>query len=320
MDLVNVLILVMMLSLSPMVSTAHPLFHPGTLSTSPPPTAPAHDSHGLNITYGEPYTLETLFAGNSRFRSSLKGGAARRTGAEDDDTPASFMFLGCSDHRFTPRRIFDAPEGSFFLHNTIANHYEVGDDSAEASLAFAAESEHVQHVIVLGHYGCKGVESAITMPKKMSSFVKDWVQPIADLYQKSRRNEIVILRDSRMPQRGKPHGVTDPPPSGDPGLRALVEENVKMSVAALKQNEMIKGMYRESSLNPALKTKAIFVHGFVHDENTGEVFDLGVSFGPPGRPIPSMPFEVRKRAVNFRSSVGPGINKGKTWDFGKWQS
>lgn len=320
-DLINALLFVMMLFLSMLASTAHPLFHPGasTAPASGSSSSETSDQHS-NTANGTQLTLETLFSGNQRFRSAHSKATRRNAelAAEEDSETPSFMFIGCSDHKFTPRRIFDAPEGSFFQHNTIANHYEVGDDSAEASLAFAAESVHVQHIIVLGHYGCKGVETAITMPSKTSKFIKDWIQPIADLYQRSRRREIVILRDSRMPQRGKPYGVTDAPHSDDPGLRALVEENVRMSVAALKQNEMLMDMYRESRLNPG-KMKDIFVHGLVHDETNGEVVDLGVSFGPPGKAIPHVPFAVRRRTENFRRSQGPGTFKGKVWDFGKQQ-
>jgi len=316
MDLVDVLIFLMMFSLSPLVSS-HPLFYPNSVSS-----APAHEGqkeHANASNGSTTFTLETLFAGNQRFRDSRKSKVAIRSSEhieETEEAPA-FMFLGCSDHKFTPHRIFDAPEGSFFMHNTIANHYEVGDDSAEASLAFAAESIHVHHIIVLGHYGCKGVETAITMPSKTSKFIKGWIQPIADLYRRHRRSEIVTLRDSRMPQRGKPHGVTEAPPSNDPGLHALVEENVKLSVAALKSNEMISAMHIESRRNPG-KTKDIFVHGFVHDETTGDVVDLGVSFGPPGKEIPHVPFPRHKRTENFRRSDG-GIKKGKDWDFGKKQ-
>lgn len=34
----------------------------------------------------------------------------------------------------------------------------------------------------------------------------------------------------------------------------------------------------------------VYGHGFVFDEETGEVKDLGVSFGPPGKTIPVIPF------------------------------
>jgi hypothetical protein len=34
----------------------------------------------------------------------------------------------------------------------------------------------------------------------------------------------------------------------------------------------------------------VFVHGWVYDIETGEVADLGVSVGPPGREVPRTPF------------------------------
>lgn len=60
----------------------------------------------------------------------------------------------------------------------------------------------------------------------------------------------------------------------------------------------------------------VFVHGFVYDEATNEVHDLNVSFGPPGKPIPHVPFKAIAAAKNFhRDSSRPGVFKGKTWDF-----
>jgi hypothetical protein len=34
----------------------------------------------------------------------------------------------------------------------------------------------------------------------------------------------------------------------------------------------------------------IFIHGWVYDLANGEIRDLGVSVGPPGKPIPTPPF------------------------------
>ena len=56
-----------------------------------------------------------------------------------------------------------------------------------AAVAYAVESLQVQHIIVLGHYGCKGAESAITMPQNLNSLVKSWIKPVTDLYFASRR-------------------------------------------------------------------------------------------------------------------------------------
>jgi len=57
----------------------------------------------------------------------------------------------------------------------------------EAAVAYAIESLHVQHIIILGHYGCKGVETAIVNSSKASRLVRNWLKRISDLYATSRR-------------------------------------------------------------------------------------------------------------------------------------
>lgn len=93
------------------------------------------------------------------------------------------------------------------------------------------------------------------------------------------------------------------------GFRALVEENVKRSVRELQDNSLLARAYS----NPSKNKIDVFVHGFVYDELTGDVSDLHVSFGPPGKHIPHIPFKSLGAAQNIRSS--PGINTGKTWNF-----
>lgn len=57
----------------------------------------------------------------------------------------------------------------------------------------------------------------------------------------------------------------------------------------------------------------VYVHGFVFDESTGQVVDLKVSFGPPGKAIPPVPFTAIAAAKNFHSKKHlPNFFKGKT--------
>jgi len=259
------------------------------------------------------HTLQDLYVGNTNFRQN-----ARLLAAKVAEEAPSFMFLGCVDNRVSPAAIFNAPVGSIMSHNNIGNQYSAKDPSADAAIAYAIEHAHVQHVIVLGHYGCKGVEAAITQSSTTTNLVKVWVKPIADLYARTRRREIVVLRDSRMPRRDLPDGIKTAPPVSDAGFRALVEENVKKGVKALRKNSILAQAYSLKALKKnATPSVDVFVHGFVYDEVTGEVHDLNVSFGPPGEAIPDVPFAAVAAAKNFhRESFRPGINRGKTWDFG----
>jgi carbonic anhydrase len=253
-------------------------------------------------------TLQDLYTGNTQYRKTVRLQAANTI----DENP-SFMFLGCSDNRMSPATIFNAPAGSVMTHNNIGNQYSSNDPSSDAAIAYAIESGHVQHIFVLGHYGCKGVEMAITRESnKASRQIKSWIKPISDLYARTRRSEIVILRDSRMPRRGLPNGIKTAPPANDAGFRALVEENVKKSVKELHRNSVLKQAHSRHAQTDKDHID-VFVHGLVYDEGTGEVHDLHVSFGPPGKEIPRIPFQAVAAAKNFhRDSSKPD----KKWDFG----
>ena len=71
---------------------------------------------------------------------------------------------------------------------------------------------------------------------------------------------------------------------------------MKRSVRELRDNSLLAKAYSKPSTN----TFDVFVHGFVFDETTGEVINLSVSFGPPGKPIPHPPFRSLAAAQGFR--------------------
>jgi len=293
--------------------SARPLGLPAsTPAIAKSPVDPAAQStlSGSSNSTSKLRTLDDLYLGNQKFRQNARVQVEKLV----DEVP-SFMFLGCVDNKLTPSTIFNAPTGSIISHNNIANQYSSKDSSAGAAVAYAVESLHVQHIIILGHYGCKGVEMAITKSSKATRLVSTWVKRISDMYATSRRREIVRLRDSRLPQRGKDNGVKTPPPPDDAGFRALVEENVKKGVKELRKHNTLTKAY--STANKSDGNTDVFVHGLVYDEVTGEVHDLHVSFGPPGKQIPHIPFKAVAAAKNFhRPSDRPGISTGKTWNFG----
>jgi len=255
-------------------------------------------------------TLEALSKGNERFR----GATARRQEAVSrmvEEAP-SFMFLGCTDNRLTPASIFQAPIGSIITQNNIGNQYSKKDISTDAAITYAVEDLGVKHIIVLGHYGCPGVKKAIAGSNANSPVIK-WIKPIADFYKNARREEIVKFRDSRMPRRGLPEGIKTDPSNGDAGFRAVIEENVRKSVKALKHGSLLAKAYkRDAKTRMANTNLEVYVHGFVVDESTGVVNDLKVSFGPPGKPIPPVPFKAMEAAKNFHSKRDGGkFSKGK---------
>lgn len=49
--------------------------------------------------------------------------------------------------------------------------------------------------------------------------------------------------------------------------------------------------------------KDVFVHGWVYDIETGEVSDLGISVGPPGKAVPPAPFKAVAAAADKAASA-----------------
>ena len=88
-------------------------------------------------------------------------------------------------------------------------------------------------------------------------------------------------------------------------FRALVEENVKANVKRISDSALIRhvssflslllcspGINQIDQQHYAHDQGAVFIHGWVYDVESGEVSDLGVSAGPPGKEIPPTPFPL----------------------------
>lgn len=68
--------------------------------------------------------------------------------------------------------------------------------------------------------------------------------------------------------------------------------------ALLSQNSDLEGNSTvKRADHPTKPATDVFIHGWVYDIENGEVRDLGVSVGPPGKKIPSAPFAAVESAV-----------------------
>lgn len=225
-----------------------------------------------------------LAKGNKNFRiemETLHPGLLKKLAVEGQRP--QFMFLGCSDSRVSEGTIFNALPGTMFAEKNIANQYNENDKNANAIMSYAVVKLSVQHIIVMGHQGCGGVKAAITSPLPLrceptNSAVQERIFPLRKLYATSDRPEIVEHRN-KYPAGGGPK-----PHLHAPVLRAMIEENVKHTVSNIARSQLIKERYSNS-----IKA-AVFIHGLVYDVENGEITNLDVSVGPPGVPIPPVPF------------------------------
>ena len=72
------------------------------------------------------------------------------------------LWIGCADSRVGPDQLIGLPVGSIFVHRNIGNIFATNDLNCLAVLEYAIDELKVPNVVVCGHYGCGGVQAALT--------------------------------------------------------------------------------------------------------------------------------------------------------------
>ena len=114
--------------------------------------------------------------------------------AEDGQRPRA-MIIACCDSRVMATDVFGGEAGDFFVHRNIANlvpSYEPDGRShgTSATIEYAVIALKIEHLIVMGHYGCGGVRGCHDMLAGMApeldtptSFVGTWLRLLKPGYE-----------------------------------------------------------------------------------------------------------------------------------------
>jgi carbonic anhydrase len=158
-----------------------------------------------------------------------------------------YLWIGCSDSRVPANQITGLEPGEVFVHRNVANVVVHSDLNALSTIQFAVERLKVEHVMVVGHYGCSGVRAALEGAR--IGLADNWLRHIQD------------VRDLH---RGLLDGIAE-----DRRCDALVELNAIEQVVNVAQSTVLQDAW--------LRGQTVALHGWVYGIHDGLLKDMGIT-------------------------------------------
>ena len=159
-----------------------------------------------------------------------------------------YLWIGCSDSRVPANQVVDLAPGEVFVHRNIANVVVHTDLNCLSVIQFAVDVLQVEHILVVGHYGCGGVHAALHGTRL--GLADNWVRHVGDVAGK----HAAVLAEV-----------------GDAELQhdRLCELNALEQVANVCQTSIVRDAWSRG--------QALAVHGWVYTLRDGRVHDLGLN-------------------------------------------
>lgn len=155
-----------------------------------------------------------------------------------------YLWIGCSDSRVPANQIVDLLPGELFVHRNVANVVVHTDHNCLSVMQYAVEVLKVKHIMVVGHYGCGGVQAVLNEDR--FGFIDNWLRHVGDVKEKH------LEQLNAMPEKQR--------------LDRLIELNVIEQVRNVSRTSIVQDAW--------LRGQDLTVHGWVYGLENGHLHDL----------------------------------------------
>ena len=165
-----------------------------------------------------------------------------------------YLWIGCSDSRVPANEIVDLLPGELFVHRNVANVVVHTDLNCLSVLQFAVDVLRVEHVLVVGHYGCGGVRAA--RQGRPLGLIDNWLRHVQDVADRHRDFLASLPDDAQTDDR-------------------LCELNVIAQVRHVARTTIVQDAWARG--------QPLTLHGWIYGLSDGLVKDLGIAADSPAR-------------------------------------
>jgi carbonic anhydrase len=204
--------------------------------------------HGKNMTH----SLQHLFDNNREWASRMEREQPGFFTHLSQQQNPKYLWIGCSDSRVPANQITGLEPGEVFVHRNVANVVVHSDLNALSVIQYAVDFLKVEHILVVGHYGCGGVLA--TLRGARVGLADNWLRHVHDVKIRHRR------RIDHLPV----------PVQED----VLCEMNVIEQVGNVALSNVLQDAWARG--------QKVSVHGWCYGLKDGIAKDLGVSMSHAG--------------------------------------
>ncbi|MBA4003435.1 carbonate dehydratase, partial [Delftia acidovorans] len=127
-------------------------------------------------------SIEELFVHNREWAQQMeRDRPGFFTGLLSQQKPR-YMWIGCSDSRVPANQITGLEPGEVFVHRNVANVVVPSDLNCLSTIQYAVDQLKVEHLMVVGHYGCGGVLAALEDVRV--GLADNWIRHVKDVRDK----------------------------------------------------------------------------------------------------------------------------------------